>query len=56
MKSIGIVSVSLPAKLIQKIDDCREDVSRSKFVQRLLEKGFEVSCDKTGEGKIESLT
>ena len=44
MKSniVKIVSVSLPIKLVQKIDDSRGDVSRSKFVHRLLEKGFEM--------------
>lgn len=41
IEHIRIVSISLPNKLVQKIDYHREDTPRSKFVQRLLEKGFE---------------
>lgn len=42
MEFVRIVSISLPIKLVQKIDNCREDVPRSKFMHRLLEKGFEM--------------
>ncbi len=40
-ESVRIVSISLPNRLVKKIDHYRKDVSRSKFVHRLLEKGFE---------------
>ncbi len=43
-----IVSVSLPIKFVQKIDDSRGDISRSKFVHRLLEKGFEMIENESG--------
>jgi len=41
MESVKIVSISLPIHLVQKIDHCRKDISRSRFVQRLLETGFD---------------
>jgi metal-responsive CopG/Arc/MetJ family transcriptional regulator len=34
------ICVTLPEKLIQKIDSDRHDVSRSRFVMRLLEKAY----------------
>jgi len=42
MESVQTVSVSLPIALVQKIETCRKDISRSRFVHRLLEKGFEL--------------
>ena len=42
MESVQVVSVSLPIKLVEKLDYYREDIPRSKFVHRLLEKGFEM--------------
>ena len=44
MKSVEIVSISLPIELIRTIDHRRHDISRSKFIQRLIENGFEASC------------
>ena len=34
------VSITIPEKVIEKIDKKRGDISRSKFVSRLLEKGL----------------
>lgn len=47
MKSRKIVSVALPIELVQTIDQCRKDISRSKFMQRLLERGFDAGGNKT---------
>ncbi len=44
MKSVEIVSISLPIELLHAIDHHRHDISRSKFVQRLIENGFEALC------------
>lgn len=44
MKSVQIVSMSLPINLLKEIDYQRKDISRSKFVQRMIESGFEASC------------
>ena len=44
MKSVEIVSISLPIELIHTIDHRRHDISRSKFVQRMIESGFETLC------------
>ena len=41
------ICVTLPEKLIQKIDSDRHDVSRSRFVLRLLEKAYNLE-----EGEI----
>ena len=35
-----IISISLPNKLCKQIDDERKDISRSKFILRLLEDGY----------------
>ena len=43
VKNVVAVSVSLPPHLIKRIDKERVDVSRSKFVLRLLEKALENS-------------
>jgi len=37
-----VVSISLSQDLVQLIDKQRKDVSRSKYIQRLLEKALEV--------------
>jgi len=43
MKNVEVVSLSLPKFLVNLIDKRRLDVSRSKYVQRLLEKAIEDS-------------
>lgn len=40
MKNV-VVSISLSQDLVQLIDKQRQDVSRSKYIQRLLEKALE---------------
>lgn len=48
MKSVEIVSISIPISLLKEIDAKRHDVSRSKFVQRILENAFgQVTNEKT---------
>lgn len=37
------VSISLARDIIQRIDDERGDISRSRFVERLIRKGFNYS-------------
>ena len=34
------VSISLPKKILEKIDSDRGDVSRSRYILRLIEPGF----------------
>ena len=46
MESVKSLGVSLPITLVQKIDQCRGDVPRSKFILRFLEKGFEIFDNK----------
>jgi metal-responsive CopG/Arc/MetJ family transcriptional regulator len=36
------ISISLPTKLIEKIDKARGDVARSRFIARLLEQTFDI--------------
>ena len=36
--SVIFAGISLPIEIVKQIDDIREDVSRSRFVLRLLEK------------------
>lgn len=43
MKSVQIVSISLPIKMVQALDESRNDISRSKFVQRMIEKEMDMS-------------
>ena len=40
------VSVSLPEKVIRRIDDKRGDVTRSRFLLRVLEKEFGEPAEK----------
>jgi hypothetical protein len=37
-----IIGVSLPEGLIQKIDEDRGDISRSRFLQRLVEQAYDI--------------
>ncbi|MGD0145787.1 MAG: ribbon-helix-helix protein, CopG family [Nitrososphaerales archaeon] len=41
MSETTVTGVSLPKALLETIDEIRGDVSRSKFVQRALEKAIE---------------
>lgn len=41
MKKLAIVSLSMPAELVRKIDSSRNDVPRSRFVVKLLERVLE---------------
>ena len=41
MKNVEVVSLSLPFSIVKLIDNQRQDVPRSKYVQRLLEKALE---------------
>ena len=40
MKQNETICLTLPGTIIQKIDSDRQDVSRSRFVLRLLEKAY----------------
>jgi metal-responsive CopG/Arc/MetJ family transcriptional regulator len=37
----GVISISLPPKMVWKIDKVRGDVSRSRYILRILEKELE---------------
>jgi metal-responsive CopG/Arc/MetJ family transcriptional regulator len=41
MENVTTISVSLPKTIVNKIDSNRGDVSRSKFVLRLIESKFQ---------------
>jgi len=43
--------VSVPEKVIQKIDTDRKDVSRSKFVLRLFERAYGLELEEKGDVK-----
>lgn len=53
MKSVDVISISLPIKLVHKIDCYRKDVSRSKFVARLLDKGFEIFHNEQSDSNLQ---
>ena len=36
------ITLTLPEKMVQKIDEDRRDVNRSKYILRLLEKAYEI--------------
>ena len=38
--SVISVGISLPREILQQIDEQRKDISRSRFILRLLEKSF----------------
>lgn len=40
MQRYQSTGLSLPAKLMQKIDNDRGDISRSRFLLRLIERGY----------------
>ena len=44
MKRYTSTGLSLPNDLMQKIDSDRGDVSRSRYLLRLLEKGYQVGA------------
>jgi metal-responsive CopG/Arc/MetJ family transcriptional regulator len=48
MENVTTISVSLPKTIVSEIDSNRGDVSRSKFVLRLIESKFQI---KRGEEK-----
>jgi metal-responsive CopG/Arc/MetJ family transcriptional regulator len=37
-----VLGISFPKELIEKVDEVRNDVSRSRYIRRCLEKQFEV--------------
>jgi metal-responsive CopG/Arc/MetJ family transcriptional regulator len=37
-----VLGISFPKELIEKVDEVRNDVSRSRYIQRCLETQFEV--------------
>jgi metal-responsive CopG/Arc/MetJ family transcriptional regulator len=46
------ISISLPENLVREIDEGKGDVSRSRFVKRLLQIGIQQSfADKKGGNK-----
>lgn len=46
MQNFISVGISLPREIVDKIDNERGDISRSKFVFRLLERLYSASYDK----------
>lgn len=48
MQNCVSAGLSLPKKLMQKIDVERGDISRSRFLLRLIEKVYAGKKDKTG--------
>jgi metal-responsive CopG/Arc/MetJ family transcriptional regulator len=44
IKSV-VLGVSFPKELIEKVDEVRNDVSRSRFIQRCLEKQLGIQND-----------
>ena len=45
MKNVIVVSISIPTNILSEIDKTRKDVSRSRFILRMLEKSnLEYNC------------
>jgi metal-responsive CopG/Arc/MetJ family transcriptional regulator len=55
MENNKTISLSIPKSIIEEIDTSRGDISRSKFILRLMESKFQDNSTKEAQNNIESL-
>ena len=53
MKNIIGIGISLPKKLMEKIDTDRGDVPRSRYVLRILERQYTLEREKVNQGSLD---
>jgi metal-responsive CopG/Arc/MetJ family transcriptional regulator len=51
MQNVKVIGISFPIALIQTIDKTREDVSRSRFVTKLLARDLQLANKDVSEEK-----
>jgi hypothetical protein len=52
MHKCSCVGISIPTEVLVKIDQERGDISRSKYILRILEKKYLVGYNENGKSKI----